>query len=464
MVSLKNILDRIVETKKIEIESAIATVDQLKSMPLYERDCISASKSIRYGSGVISEFKRQSPSKGVINGTADVSTVVAGYQKAGASVVSVLTDRDYFGGGEKDFAEARESLTIPLLRKDFIIDPYQVYETKAMGADLMLLIAAILTKEECFELAKLAKEIGLEVLLELHDECELDHMNSYVDLVGINNRNLKSFDVDIDRSMAMANSLPKSTIKVAESGIGSKEQLLVMRDAGFDAFLIGEMFMKTEDPVAAATDLISSIKRPLVVKVCGNRSSENVKTLPLESIDMLGFIRYDRSSRYLESPLDIDFNKSRVGVYVNEDMSTIVSDIDLFGFDLIQLHGGESLEYCEELKKLSNIKIIKVFSVDDSFDFSQVYPFETFADLFLFDTKCEQYGGSGVTFDWSMLSNYRGETRFILSGGLGVESASQILELKLDKLYGVDINSKFELSPGVKDNRIITTFLNDIKR
>ena len=197
--------------------------------------------------GIIAEFKRKSPSKGNINIQADIVAVTTAYANGGACCLSVLTDEDFFGGSTNDLLAARIN-TIPILRKDFIIDEYQLLEAKAMGADVILLIAACLTVQQVKQLAGFAKNLGLDVLLELHADEELDHICDATELIGINNRNLKTFDVDIDRSLKMAQQIPATRLKIAESGIGSVATVNLFKENGFRGFLMGENFMKEANP------------------------------------------------------------------------------------------------------------------------------------------------------------------------------------------------------------------------
>ncbi|MCU4175761.1 indole-3-glycerol phosphate synthase TrpC [Carboxylicivirga sp. N1Y90] len=258
------ILDKIIVQKRKEVEAAKAKVS-IKEL-MYYRDfneqvpSLKAFLSDPLKSGVICEFKRQSPSKGVINGAVQVADVVKGYEKAGASALSVLTDTQFFGGTNDDLTIARRSTSIPILRKDFIIDPYQLYEAKAIGASAILLIAACLDVNEAKELGAMANYLGLEVLMELHGEDELEKLNAFVDVVGINNRNLKTFEVNLQHSVELAQRLPKNKIRISESGIHSKEDVFFLRQNGFDGFLIGENFMKTEDPGQACIDFCKSIR------------------------------------------------------------------------------------------------------------------------------------------------------------------------------------------------------------
>ena len=258
-----NILDKIVAHKKTEVAEAKnrVPVAQLEKSPLFSRPVLSLKEFLLDESktGIIAEFKRKSPSKGVINGNADVSAITSAYAKYGASGLSVLTDEQFFGGSAADFAQARVN-SIPLLRKDFMIDEYQLVEARAMGADVILLIAACLTPATVQELAAFARSLQLEVLLELHAEEELEYICDEVDLVGINNRNLKTFEVNIERSLQMATRIPASKIKVAESGINDISTVRLFKKHGFHGFLIGEHFMKTPDPAAAFKAFVAQLE------------------------------------------------------------------------------------------------------------------------------------------------------------------------------------------------------------
>lgn len=258
------ILDNIIAEKRKEVEQVkhLISINQLQKRERFQRSVFSLSKSVsREGStGIIAEFKRKSPSKGIINGKARVEDVTAGYAQAGAAGLSILTDRHFFGGSAIDVISAREINQIPILRKEFIIDEYQIIEAKAMGADAILLIAACLNKSEIKSLATVAKSVGLEILLELHAEEELDKISDNIDLIGINNRNLKDFKVDLEHSISLANKLPNSFVKVSESGIDNPETIKMLRICGFKGFLIGENFMKTDDPAKACKEFIDQLK------------------------------------------------------------------------------------------------------------------------------------------------------------------------------------------------------------
>jgi indole-3-glycerol phosphate synthase len=258
-----NILDKIVAQKKIEIEQAkqILSIKQLEQTSSFQRNTFSLTKNLlkENSSGIIAEFKRKSPSKGIINDKFSAVDVVKQYENAGVAGSSVLTDEQFFGGTNQDLITVRSEVEIPLLRKDFMIDEYQFLEAKSIGADVVLLIASILTPKEVQYFTELAKSLQLEVLLELHDETELNHVYHLVDMVGINNRNLKTFEVDIEQSIRMAEKIGNNFVKVAESGISNIETLKHFKNNGFQGFLIGENFMKTKNPGLACQQFIQAL-------------------------------------------------------------------------------------------------------------------------------------------------------------------------------------------------------------
>jgi indole-3-glycerol phosphate synthase len=258
-----NILAKIVDHKKIEVaeRKGQLSVAQLEAMPLFTSQSRSLKSNLMNPAltSIIAEFKRQSPSKGVINDTASVADVSNAYTQFGAAGISVLTDSAFFGGTIDDLSVAVKN-PIPVLRKEFIIDEFQLIEAKAFGASVILLIAACLNPSSTNALAKFAKSLGLEVLLEIHDKDELGHISDAVDFVGINNRSLKSFEVNIEHSLQLKNQLPKNLLSIAESGIYSVETFKLLKKEGFDGFLMGEYFMKQAHPAAAFEAFVKSIK------------------------------------------------------------------------------------------------------------------------------------------------------------------------------------------------------------
>ncbi|HEU4632723.1 MAG TPA: indole-3-glycerol phosphate synthase TrpC [Flavisolibacter sp.] len=249
-----NILEKIIEHKRKEVDQRKKDLgrEALEKGRYFGRTTLSLRKSIldKNKTGIIAEYKRRSPSKGIINERNSVEAVTKAYTGYGASGISVLTDFPFFGGSLDDLIAARDN-GVPLLRKDFIIDEYQLFEAKAYGADVILLIAACLSPQRVRELAAEAKNLGLEVLLELHGETELGHVCDDVDLVGVNNRNLKTFEVDLEHSVRLAEKIDDKFVKVAESGINDVNNIKYLKQFGFQGFLIGEYFMKQQNPMEA---------------------------------------------------------------------------------------------------------------------------------------------------------------------------------------------------------------------
>lgn len=248
---MKTILDQIITNKKqeVELKKKVVPHREFEKMALFQRKTTSLSNALRDGNGIIAEFKRRSPSKQIINMSARIQKVTLGYQDAGVSGISVLTDTNFFGGSLDDFLLARASVKIPLLRKDFIIDEYQILEAKAHGADVILLIAAALGKQELKTLSKFAQSLNLEVLLEVHNEEELQKsLISSVNMLGVNNRNLKTFATDVQVSKKLSKLIPEDFVKVSESGISNTSTIKELRTYGYRGFLIGEHLMKTSSP------------------------------------------------------------------------------------------------------------------------------------------------------------------------------------------------------------------------
>jgi len=278
-----NILDKILKTKHVEVAVAKAARSfdaMLEEARAATRPTVSFSKALAASpTGIIAEFKRKSPSKGFIKEGADAATICAGYAEGGATALSVLTDKDYFAGSLADLRAARTAVdltaackaiaggggaqvaAIPILRKDFVVDPYQICEARIAGADAILLIAAALTPAQCGELAAFAASLGLEVLLELHNETELPWINPHVNVVGINNRDLKTFITTTEVSKQLGKLLPENMVRISESGISSPQTVRELRREGFRGFLMGENFMKQADPATALEAFIKELER-----------------------------------------------------------------------------------------------------------------------------------------------------------------------------------------------------------
>ena len=262
---MNTILERIVANRRAEVSNLKKTLplSEIKNRIDFGYKCNSLRKALiaEGASGIIAEFKRKSPSKGIIDDILLPAIVTKGYSDAGASGLSVLTEEKYFGGFSKDLSAAREvNPDVPILRKDFMVDEYQIYESRMLKADVILLIASVLDKSEIYEFTSIAHELGMEVLLELHDEIEIEKIDDRVDMIGINNRNLADFSVNIERSLKLLEKLPQKAMKMSESGLSDPKLVNQLRNKGFGGFLMGENFMKANDPAKACRDFIQSLK------------------------------------------------------------------------------------------------------------------------------------------------------------------------------------------------------------
>ena len=260
---MKDVLSEIIAHKKNEVENqkkqvSINEIEKRISensyQPLSLKDALLESSH-----GVIAEFKRRSPSKSWINKEADASIIPLEYENNGAAALSILTDEVYFGGTMNDLQKTIALTSLPVLRKEFIVDEYQLFEAKMFGAHAILLIAAALTPQQCKQFTQTAQSIGLEVLLELHDESEIEHVSPLNNMIGINNRNLGTFETTVEKSFKMIDTLPKEAVLISESGISDPETVYELRQAGFSGFLIGENFMKSSNPGEALKQFISGI-------------------------------------------------------------------------------------------------------------------------------------------------------------------------------------------------------------
>lgn len=261
-----NILETIIAYKRKEVEDrkALYPVKLLEQSIYFPTQPVSLAKYVQRNdlSGIIAEFKRKSPSKGIINAYASVETTTIGYMQAGAAALSVLTDKPSFGGSNEDLTTARKYNYCPIIRKDFTIDEYQVIEAKSIGADAILLIAAVLSAQSVKHLCAFAHSLGMEVLLEVHNREELDsNLEANADLIGVNNRNLKTFEVSIDISKELAPRIPSSVVKVSESGISGPSTIIELRQYGYEGFLMGENFMKNARPERAAREFVRALRK-----------------------------------------------------------------------------------------------------------------------------------------------------------------------------------------------------------
>ncbi|WP_185871834.1 indole-3-glycerol phosphate synthase TrpC [Blattabacterium cuenoti] len=261
-----NILEKIVFVKQKEVSNNKIRypIKKLEKSLSFERKTFSLVKNIRNShTGIIAEFKCKSPSKGVINKAVSIEKVIKDYELAGVSGISILTDQNFFSGKNENLEKSRSIVSIPILRKDFIIDEYQIIESKSMGADVILLIASILSKNQIYNFSKVAKSIGLEIIIEIHDEFEINKITDNLDIVGINNRDLHTFVIDHNNCFRLSSKISNNYIKVAESGIDDINYILELKKQGFKGFLIGEFFMKKKNPGISCKDFIKSLSKKL---------------------------------------------------------------------------------------------------------------------------------------------------------------------------------------------------------
>jgi len=489
------ILNQIAAVKYAEVENLKKKVD-FETLYLQAKACSLKVKSMKksllnHKTPIIAEFKRKSPSKGDINISAKIENVALGYLENGASVISVLTDNTFFGGELDDmktvYIETKGQ--IPILRKDFIVDKYQICEAKLNGASAILLIGAMLKKKEVEDFSSFAHDLGLEVLLEIHNEDELNYLytndhkiNNNIDIVGINNRNLKKFITDTSISINLADKIPEEFLKISESGINSTEMIQILKRHGYQGFLIGEYFMKTSNPAKTLAEFIYNVENTIPqIKICGMRKVFNISDVAALNPDYMGFILYEKSKRFIGYNNELlritmaSLPKSivKVGVFVNASQKLIEDNVKFYALDAIQLHGNESVELCRNLKESnsSELKIIKVFGVEHSTTEKNLYEkcraYEGHCDFFMFDTKeskCKKKsshtcGGTGKSFNWNVLKNYKFNTPYFLSGGLGLPEIKEIVKLKkkgeFKSLAIIDVNSKFEKEPGFKDITLV---------
>jgi indole-3-glycerol phosphate synthase len=487
-----DILMRIAAHKRQEVavEELRVPLSVLQNNPLYVRSTYSLAQTLRQEAQtphIIAEFKRASPLRGAIQDWADVEAVVAGYIQAGAAAVSVLTDADFFGAKKDDFQTARHRLhahKVPILRKDFILTPYQVHQTKAMGADIMLLIAALLTPEESLALCLLAQSLGMEVLLEVHTVEEYEaHQQTPADFWGVNNRNLKDFSTSEQTSHKLLAALPAKALKISESGFENPLAVRKLHAWGYQGFLIGTQFMKQADPAQCAIEFIQASKKRQV-KVCGLRDAQNIASVAALSPACLGFILYEKSKRFVGKDFQMPTlppTLRKVGVLVNAEESSILDWVQRLDLDWLQLHGDETPAFCRDLRRALDqnhlrVGIVKALPLPQHFSENSLQnlhraeaEFRYCVDMLLFDTQVinvaqASYGGTGKTFDWTFLRRYQGELPFWIAGGLTPDNIPDLLTeiAHQPKAIGIDLNSGFEIAVGEKNAALLQTLIQQL--
>ena len=426
---------------------------------------------------VIAEIKRRSPSRGPIRVDAHPARIAQAYEEGGAAALSVLTDEAFFGGSIADLQEARRATRLPALRKDFIVDPYQVAESVLAGADAILLIVAALADGDLRALHALALESGLDALVEVHDRAELDRaLAAGARVVGVNSRDLRTMTVDLGTAIALASAIPDDVVAVAESGIRTPADVVRLREAGYDAFLVGEQLMAQDDPGAALAALIRGASEPrrpspasrVAVKICGITTVEDGLLAAHAGADAVGLVFWPgsrravdlRTARAIASALPPLVH--RVGVFVNPTAMEVERAVDEAGLDVVQLHGEETPEFCRGIKR----RVLKAVRVGAGFDARDALRFENAAGGVLLDSRAgeadAERGGTGRAFDWTLAREVRAKARYlVLAGGLTPENVGRaVAAVRPD---AVDVSSGVESSPGRKDAERVRAFVRAVR-
>jgi len=423
---------------------------------------------------VIAEFKRRSPSRGVIREDLHPVKAAQAYEVAGAVALSVLTEEQFFGGSVEDLKEARAATLLPTLRKDFVVDPYQVWETRHVGADALLLIVAALGDRELRDLLATAREAGLDALVEVHDRDELERaLGAGARLLGVNSRNLRTMEVSLQTALDLAPLVPDDVTAVAESGIHGAGDLRRLREAGYDAFLIGEHLMQEADPGAALEALIrqSSIPRwegraarrgRVAVKICGITSVEDGLVAAQAGADAVGFVFWPGSPRRVDVAAARRIARAlppfvlRVGVFVDARPEEMARAAEEVGLDLLQLHGHEPPETLAGLPR----RALKAVGVGEDFVPEQALRYEGCAAGILLDTRSDGAlpGGTGQSFDWTRVRSVRERASFLMLAG-GLNPGNVHLALTAVRPDGVDVSSGVEAAPGRKDADKVRAFV-----
>jgi indole-3-glycerol phosphate synthase/phosphoribosylanthranilate isomerase len=394
---------------------------------------------------LIAECKKGSPSKGVLVDDYSPVELAKAYEKAGASAVSVLTEKNYFHGAKKHLAMVKEAVSIPVLRKDFIIHPYQIYEAYELGADIVLLIVACLGDEKLRELYDLIVSYGMTPLVEVHNQEELNRaLELDPVLLGINNRDLKTFKTDIEISFRLKKLIPNKVKVISESGIKNNEVIERLKTSGFFGALIGESILISSDVRVKINELMG--RRG--IKICGITNQQDFDALANLGVDYLGFIFYEKSPRYVSSSRVAGFNNNKatkVGVFVNETADRIREVYEEAKLDIVQLHGDEAPEFCKEL----GLPFWKAIRVKDESSLATIDSFPKGTKFLLDGFAKDSYGGTGNSIQVELITKALEKTKnIVVAGGIGLENIKELLKIPFIE---IDVNSSVELSPGNKD-------------
>ena len=478
------ILDRIVEATKIRVaqEKQVESPEAVKAAALalpsdtgFPFEAALRQQDFNF----ICEVKKASPSKGIIAEHFPYLDIAKEYEVAGAAAISVLTEPDFFKGDKKYLQEIASTVKIPVLRKDFIIDEYQIYQAKVWGASAILLICACLDVPTLTKFRELADSLGLSSLVEAHDEVEVQMaIDCGARIIGVNNRNLKDFTVDVQNSVRLRNLVEDDVIFVSESGLETPEDIQVLRDNNIGVALMGETFMRSPNKVEKLAYLYGSTYYTPKVKMCGISKVETIPAVVEAKPNYMGLVfapskrqvTVDQAKTLVEelhkgcakkygSDTEPDKNDTikTVGVFVNETVDNLVTIANEANLDAVQLHGDEDETFIQSLKECTNVEVWKAVQIRSAADVEEWI--DSSADMILFDAyHKDERGGTGEVFDWSSLDEF--ERPFMLAGG--IDSTNVARAIRTVRPYGIDTSSGIETN-GVKDDEKITAFTNIVK-
>ena len=478
------ILDKIIEATKIRVaqEKQIESPESVKAAALalpsdtgFPFEAALRQQDFNF----ICEVKKASPSKGIIAEDFPYLDIAKEYEVAGAAAISVLTEPDFFKGDKKYLQEIASTVKIPVLRKDFIIDEYQIYQAKVWGASAILLICACLDMPTLTKFRELADSLGLSSLVEAHDENEVQMaIDCGARIIGVNNRNLKDFTVDVQNSVRLRNLVQDDVIFVSESGLETPEDIQVLRDNNIGVALMGETFMRSPNKVEKLAYLYGPTYYTPKVKMCGISKVETIPAVVEAKPDYMGLVfapskrqvTVDQAKTLVEE-LHKQYTKrynngaeqsnndeiKTVGVFVNETLDNLVSIATETNLDAVQLHGDEDEAFIQSLKGRTNVEIWKAVQIRSAAD-AEAW-IDSSADMLLFDAyHKDERGGTGEVFDWSCLDVF--ERPFMLAGG--IDSTNVARAIRTVRPYGIDISSGIE-TEGVKDDEKIKAFTNIVR-
>ena len=479
------ILDKIIEATKIRVaqEKQVESPESVKAaavaLPVDTGFPFEAALR-QQDFNFICEVKKASPSKGIIAEHFPYLEIAKEYEVAGAAAISVLTEPDFFKGDKKYLQEIASTVKIPVLRKDFIIDEYQIYQAKVWGASAILLICACLDVPTLTKFRELADSLGISSLVEAHDEKEVQMaIDCGARIIGVNNRNLKDFTVDVQNSVRLRNLVQDDVIFVSESGLETPEDIQVLWDNNIGVALMGETFMRSPNKVEKLAYLYGPTYYTPKVKMCGISKIETIPAVIEANPDYMGLVfapskrqvtveqaktlveelhkqyanRYNRDAEQYSNQTLIhqEFIKT-VGIFVNETLENLVTIATEVNLDAVQLHGDEDEAFIQSLKERTNVEVWKAVQIRSAAD-AEAW-IDSSADMLLFDAYHEdERGGTGEVFDWSCLDEF--ERPFMLAGG--IDSTNVARAIRTVRSYGIDISSGIE-TDGVKDNEKITAF------